>query len=60
MRWTVRNPQYGDTRVREWFALWPVVVGYPNTEWRWLERVRVREEFMCGRVADFWVRRAFV
>lgn len=43
----------GDTRIREFFAWFPK---FTDTEYRWLERVRVREEygFINGAVLDQW------
>ena len=46
-----RLPQYGDTRIREVFALFPTRVGEHSV---WLERYRVVEEFIRGMPCDFW------
>lgn len=43
MRWTqTYPPSLGEGRVKSWFALLPVRIGY---ETRWLERVTVRQEY---------------
>lgn len=58
MRWTTPNPQYGDTRVRECFLLFPKSIG---GEVRWLETAIVKEKYYAGYVINgFWLPIAWV
>ena len=55
MRWL--EPIVGDQRVTSYFAFFPVTINY---ETRWLERVKIRQEFRQGRTRDFWVYIKFI
>jgi len=52
------SPSAGETRVREWFAILPVVI---QGEQRWLETVLVEEEYAnAGEEGWIWLPRKFL
>jgi hypothetical protein len=65
MRWIDPSPpQGGDKRERQWFALFPVLIVKSDisVEYRWLEKVRVEEEYIPeGRgQSSYWEKRRFL
>lgn len=45
MRWKWKNPEDWDTRIKTWFALWPVII---ENECRWLETVTIKQRYLVG------------
>ena len=55
MRW--KNPKDGDTRMKTWFAWFPVQIGIWG---RWLETVTCEQTYQVFRHAARWSNEAFV
>ena len=57
MRWNKREPRSGNRRVKSWFAIFPVTI---NGETRWLEKVKVLQQFCMTIVENSWKNIEFV
>ena len=55
-------PEEGDTRVKEWFALFPETLPYKDSrQRRWLEKVRVQQFYgICVDGTGRWFNLEFV
>jgi hypothetical protein len=56
VKWRVGD-RFGTRRSIRHFCLLPRTFGYPAGVTVWLEWVRLEQEYVRGRVGDFWVVR---
>ena len=56
MKWGSKT-KHGDTRILKKYAWFPIRIrtrwGNPEVEWRWLEQVKIQQEYSTGSIHDF-------
>jgi len=57
MKFTVRSPKDGDTRIRKYFAIFPAKIG---DELRWFEMLTVQQKYIWSWYEGWWYNKNFI